>query len=128
MAYNARVPDHVPDDPRDGYLKRLGRWRSRRTAVDDLQFIKSQFDRRIARPHRQLGDLVGLWQDHVPTALVERTVLVSYRRGVLRVAVPDSATNYQLDRALRGGVLRLLRAAFKGNLRSVRIEVRTSGV
>ncbi len=110
-------------DSQDAYLHRLAGWRSRRTNVGDLSFIEGQFQRQYARPHAQLGQLVALWEDTVPVAIAQRTTLRRFARATLHVAVPDSATHYQLDRALRSGLLAALRQGFKGNLRVVKIEV-----
>lgn len=116
-------PPRQPDDAADRYLHRLGRWRSIRPRYSDLSFLQDQFRRDIERPHRQLGDLVELWRAAVPPELLERTTLRSFQRGSLHVAVPDSATRYQLDRLLRGGVESGLRSAFKGNLRAIKVRV-----
>lgn len=85
--------------------------------------MQEQFRRDVERPHRQLGDLADLWQRLVPAELVERTTLRGFQRGTLQVAVADSGTRYQLDRALRGGVESKLRSAFKGNLRAIKVRV-----
>jgi len=112
-----------PLDPADRYLRRLGRWRGRRPAYTDLRFIQDHFRRDIERPHRQLGQLIELWADALPDELVQRTRLRSFQRGTLNVSVPDSSTRYRLDRLLRGGVEARVRAAFKGNLRAIKVRV-----
>ena len=111
-------------DSHEQYLKRLAGWRTRSTQVGDLKYLKDQFDRQVARPFKQLGDLTKLWPKLIPRSLAEQTQLLRLQRGVLHVAVPDSAVHFQLDRHLRSGALLQLRRQFKGNLRQVRIEVR----
>lgn len=123
--YNSHMPPDrpAPRDAADRYLHRLAGWRSRKASYSDLHFIRDQFRREIERPHRQLGDLVDLWQSLMPADLLERTKLRSFQRNTLHVSVPDSPTRYHLDRALRGGLEAKLRAAFKGNLRAIKVRV-----
>ena len=69
-----------------------------------LAFLADAFEREVARPHRQLGDLATLWAELVPPALASHTRLESLRRGVLTVAVDTSAHLYEVDRLLPRGV------------------------
>lgn len=79
-----------------------------------LGFLAKQFKREVARPHKQLADLVDLWAQMVPPELVGHTRLLGLARGVLRVAVDSSARLYELDRLLRGGLERELITRHKG--------------
>ncbi len=104
-------------------LRRLGAWRTRPPRDLSLRFLKDQFQREVARPHQQLGQIVELWREHVPDHLRERTALRALQRGRLTVTVSDSTTLYELDRLLRGGLEQTLRRQFRGNLRRVKLEV-----
>ena len=55
-----------------------------------------------------------MWPTLVPAELAGHCRLGSLVRGVLRVAVEDSAHLYDLDRLLRQGLQSRLRAAVKG--------------
>ncbi len=110
-------------DPSDRQIERLRHFRGRREVDSGLGFIVDQFQRQVARPHQQLGQLAEQWQALVPAALAERTRLRSFARGTLSVAVADSATLYQLDRLLRGGLERRLRSAGASALRRVKLQV-----
>ena len=104
-------------------LGRLQDWRNRRPRAADLKFVQRVFQRDIERPFKQLGDLATIWRQTVPPRLVERTALARLTRGTLHVTVTDSATAYELDRALRAGLQRKIRGQFKGNLRQIRLKV-----
>jgi Dna[CI] antecedent, DciA len=113
----------MPGD-HDERINQLREWRNRRAPRDtSLSFLPDQFQRQIARPFKQLGELTTLWTEHVPAELAARTALRSFARGTLNVCVADSATLYQLDRALRDGLEKRLRQSFKGTLQRVKLEV-----
>jgi hypothetical protein len=105
----------------DHHLKRLRQWRNRADPDLSLSFLEKQFQREVARPHRQLARLVPLWEQKVPAHLLPETRLESFSHGVLRVAVRTSAALYELDRLLRGGLEReLVHEARGSGLRRVR--------
>lgn len=110
---------------------RLDKLRSLRVDKDgdfSLGFIKQQFQRDVAKPHKQLGAIGELWHELVPPGLARHTRLEGLSRGVLRVAVDSSAHLYQLDRLLREGLQRQLIIGHKGGtLRSVRLRVADTG-
>jgi len=102
-------------------LENLRQWRDRRGTIEDLSFIKKQFEREIAKPHKQLGSIVPLWQKQIPDGLQEHTSLQSLARGVLLVEVTDSAALFELDRLLRSGIEREIRRQFAGTLRRIKL-------
>jgi hypothetical protein len=103
---------------------REGRRLPPETTASLRDFLPAQFQREHARPLERLGQLVELWRTTMPPAVVERSMLVSFSRGVLTVHVDAPATLYEADRALRGGAEQQLRAAFRGGaLRRVRLAV-----
>lgn len=117
-----------PDSPEDAFnrhLHRLRTWRNRAEPDQSLGFLKAQFDREVARPHRQLGQLVTLWAELVPEPLVHHTRLEGLARGVLRVSVDSSPHLYELDQLLRAGLERqLIRRQPAGTaLRRIRLRV-----
>jgi len=114
----------------DGYerqLQRLQGWRCRRSKATDLKFMRDQFQRDVEKPYKQLGQFAELWEQLVPASLTARTALEKFSRGTLHVQAADSVTAYELDRALRTGLQRQLRARFKGNLRQIRVKVKGGG-
>ena len=80
----------------------------------------------MRRLKKQLSAAAAAWEQVIPPELAERTRLEGVSRGVLRVAVSDSATAYELDRLLRSGAEAALLAQVSVALRSVRVVV-TSG-
>lgn len=109
----------------DDYLKRLREWRTRPGRYTSLTFMQDQFKRQIEKPYKQLGDLTAIWQSSVPDDLCRRTALHSFNRGTLRVIVADSSVLYELDRRLRSGLERDIRARYKGRLLRIKLEVGT---
>ncbi len=109
----------------DRYLNRLRQWRNRSDPDYSLRFLEKQFDRDVARPHKQLGKLVGLWQELVPEALLKHTRLEGLSRGTLRIAVDSSPHLYELNQLLRGGLEREMIRRQPGNtsLRRIRLRV-----
>lgn len=93
-----------PADPRQQHLARLRQFRVRPEQDLSLGFLDADFQKRIAKPHKQLEALVELWQELVPPGLVAHTRLESLNRGVLKVAVDSSPRLYELDRLLRSGL------------------------
>jgi hypothetical protein len=105
----------------DEHIGRLRGWRNRSQPDLSLRFLEKQFQREVARPHKQLGPLAEAWREKVPAHLVKRTALQSLRNGVLKVHVADSATLWELDQLLRAGLEQQLRQGMPGTLRRVRL-------
>lgn len=103
-------------DPRpvQRHVESLRDHRNRPDRDLSLGYLAKQFQRDVAKPHKQLADLVGLWAELVPPELAAHTRLLGLARGVLRVAVDSTARNYELDRLLRGGLERELVTRHKG--------------
>lgn len=120
-----RLPDPAPDGPHQRHLRRLRQWRNPAAPDLSLAFVKEQFQREVARPHRQLGQFVDLWAELIPEPLLRHTRLEGFARGVLRVAVDSSAHRYELDHLLRAGLERELmrRQPAGATLRRVRLHV-----
>jgi hypothetical protein len=113
-----------PPDPLDQHLGRLRVWRNRPERDLSLGFLKQQFQKEVERPHKQLGALAIAWGELVPPELAEHARLEGLSRGVLRVAVDDSAHLYELDRILRQGLERQLRNHPAGRtLRRVQLHI-----
>ena len=118
------MPEPDPQ-PADRYLNQLRQWRNWPDRDFSLGFLKQKFEREVARPHRELGNLAGLWNDHVPPEIARRTRLVGLSRGTLKVAVDSSAVLYELDRLLRGGLeKKLVKQSTGGGLRRVKLQVK----
>jgi hypothetical protein len=101
-------------DPRQQRLERLRQWHTRPEPDLSLSFLREQFKRDVEKPYKQLAQVAAVWSALVPAALAAHCRLVSLSRGVLRVAVEDSAHLYELDRLLRQGLERQVRTAAKG--------------
>ena len=107
------------------HIENLRRWRNWKPRDVTLGSVVELVETQDARPHKQLGQIVGLWEQLVPEKLRRQTALASLGKGVLTVHVSDSAAMYELDRLLRGGAEQQLKAACKTTLRKIRLQVVT---
>jgi hypothetical protein len=75
----------------------------------------------LDRQARNSSDLGGVWADHAPASIAERTSVVGFARGVLTIGVPNDAVRHDTDRFLREGGLDQIRRASRANVRRIRI-------
>ncbi len=71
----------------------------------------------------QLGQMIDLWFQLVPTEVRNHTAIFALQRGVLMVDVDSASVRYELDRLLRGGLNEALRKHFRGTLRQVKLRL-----
>jgi hypothetical protein len=111
-------------NPGQNRLDKLREWRNPKAKDVTLGFLDGYFKQQIAKPYKQLKDVVAVWEQIIPAELQPFTRLESFSRGVLTVEVDSSARLYELDQQLRGGLERQLIEAFtKGALRRVKLRV-----
>ena len=106
------MPLEDPCDELRGILANQARFRPPREHHAGGSF--ADLAKRARQAHRQTGSLAALWLERVPPAVARHTSLHGLTRGVLTVAVDDSAALYELDRLLRGGLDHQLIAAHTG--------------
>ncbi len=104
-------------------LNRLRFWRNRPSKDLTLGFLADQVYRQIEKPCMQMNKIRGPFCQQIPEPLLDKCTLGGFVRGVLTVHVPDSATSYALDRILRGGAERRIRAACASPLRRIQVRV-----
>jgi hypothetical protein len=75
------------------------------------------------RTRAQLGQMIDLWFQLVPTELRNHTAICALKRGVLTVDVDSASVRFELDRRLREGLIDQLRQHFRGTLRQVKIRL-----
>lgn len=71
----------------------------------------------------QLGHMIDLWYQLVPTDLRYRATICGFKRGVLTVEVESASVRFELDRRLREGLTDEFRRHFKGTLRQVKVRL-----
>ena len=76
--------------------------------------------REATKQRRNRGGLTEVWDDIVPDELRARTRVESVRSGVVRLAIADPSTRYEVDAFLRGGGLQELRLRADQPVRQVR--------
>lgn len=79
---------------------------------------------RLERAARDDGTIASAWGRVVPERLRGRAVIVSMRAGVLTVRCRSASDRFALDRWLRGGGEKDLRAAARVALKRVRLVLR----
>ena len=78
--------------------------------------------REASRGRKAAGGIVDAWEAVVPSQFASGTRIKGIAGGVVRVGVKSTALSFELDRALRSGLLEKLRASYGGVLRRVRLE------
>lgn len=111
----------------DQHLRNLRAWRNPPQRDLTLSGLAADVEKRFVRPAKQVGELGKLWEELLPGRIVERTALAGFTRGVLTVHVADSATRYELDRLLRGGLERQIKQASRQPVRKVKLKVTAVG-
>lgn len=104
-------------------LERLRLWRNRKQRDVTLNFLPDLVNRDYEKPHRQMGKIIEIWQQYIPTELVNRSKLVSLQRGLLLIHVQDSPTLYQLNQVLRSGAEKLIKQAHRGNIFRIQLKI-----
>ena len=118
-------PDHAPPDVAWAaqQIERIRSRRARRMVDVRIGKLIQTTGKHAATVQRRLGDLIQLWETHVPPDLASRTTLTALRGGILHVTADSAPVAYELDRLLRGGLLAALRANFTGTLARVKVRV-----
>ena len=104
-------------------LSRLRTYRERKPWDTSIGGTLERMEQRAGRAHRRLGDIIDVWNRVVPAELAEQTAITALRGGQLHVAVETASMQYELDRALRSGLLEALRAEHRGPLQRVRVRL-----
>ena len=108
-------------------IERLRSIRAFRPKNDSIVAAVEQERTRADRVHRRLGELISLWQELAPPNVAASTSLAGLRAGILSVEADSAAIMYELDQALRGGMLASLRARYRGTLTRVRTQLSADG-
>lgn len=80
--------------------------------------------KRLQRAARDDGGIASAWDRAVPDRLRGRAAIVGLRGGVLTVRCRSAPDRFALDRWLRGGGEKTLRAAARVSLTRVRLVLR----
>ncbi len=104
-------------------LQRLRQLRARRQPGEPIGPLVSAVAQRADRTQQRLGAFVDLWEALLPAEVSLRTRVSAMRGGVALVVADSSATAYELDRRLRGGLELELRRRYSGTLVRIRISV-----
>lgn len=104
-------------------LDQLRGWRVKPPRTTCFTQLVPNLQRQFTRTQKQVGDFAEAWDACVPAPLRDRCRVESMRGGTARVTANSSAIVFQLDRALRSGLLRELRAACSAAITRVDVKV-----
>jgi hypothetical protein len=104
-------------------LEELRRLRGNRSRDISIASTIAATASAAASTHKKLGELIEIWERHVPANIANRTTLLGIRAGVLNVSVDSSSTAFELDRLLRSGLLNELRREYRGTLSRVKWKI-----
>ena len=108
------------------HVDQLRAWRVRPTRTKSISDLMPGMQRQFRRTERQIGAFADAWNECVPSELRDHCRVETVRGGRARVTAGSSAIAFQLDRALRSGLLRTLRAACA--IAITRVDVRVGTV
>lgn len=104
-------------------IEALRALRARRDRDVSIGGLIASVETEATRRRGQLGDLVEVWEAHVPASLAQRATISGLRGTVLDVTVESSADAYELNCLLRAGLLAQLRRGCRRTLARVRVSV-----
>jgi len=109
--------------PATQQLEQLRGWRVKPPRTTCFSQLLPNLQRQLTRTQKQVGAFADAWDACVPPPLRDRCRVEGMRGGTARVTASSSAIVFQLDRALRTGLLRELRAACSATITRVDIKV-----
>ncbi len=104
-------------------IEQLRKWRARRKKDLRIDSEMNTICRSLKKTNTQLLKLREHWNELVPERLNQVAIPTALQRGVLVVAVDGSPTAYQINRLIRGGLLRQLQQKCNGTLRQIRVRI-----
>lgn len=107
-------------------LDKLRTWRGPRSRTASLSDLVAGMQKDYAQRARRLGGFAQAWDACAPESWRTACRVDAFRGGVARVVVASSAIGFQVDRALRSGLLESLRAACSSAV--TRVDVRVGRV
>lgn len=112
--------------PDPTHLDRLRTWRVRPARTKSLADLVPNAAATLERRQQQTGNFAQAWDTCVPAAMRDQCRVESMRGGIAKVIAESASVRFQLDRALRSGLLSQLRAACPVAL--TRVDVRSGAV
>ena len=103
-------------------LERLRKWRAKKQRDTSITSVILAMQKGLRKGNRQSTSLLEAWDELVPSHIATQATPVSIKKGVLEVVTDGSATSYQLNRLIRGGLLRELQRKTKCTLRKIRVR------
>lgn len=85
--------------------------------------LLESMERKLTKVDARLSACINAWRAELPEELVRQTRLKTYSRGVLTVIVENPGVAYEIDRCLRGGAQKAIRAQLSFTLTRIRTEV-----
>ena len=109
--------------PAAHHVNRLRTWRVRGRRTTTMADVVPGMQRSLRRAERQVGAFADAWHQCTPPPLRDQCRVESMRGGAARITAGSAAVAFQLDRALRSGLLRALRSTCSTAIARVDVRV-----
>lgn len=127
MAKRTRTPSapatEPPADLRLAWLDRMRPFRERRERDVSVESALQSIERELRMQRDTVGDIVDVWNRIAPSPVRELATVGGVSSGTLTLAVASSGASYELSRALRDGLEKLLVQQMPGRVRRIRVRV-----
>ncbi|MDP7029564.1 MAG: DciA family protein [Phycisphaerales bacterium] len=119
------MADSMADMPSPAahHIEQLRTWRVRGHRAKPLADLVPGMQRSFKRAERQVGAFADAWHQCAPPPLRDRCRVESMRGGNARITASSAAVAFQVDRALRSGLLRALRSTCATAIAKVDVRV-----
>ena len=89
--------------------------------------LAASVERATAQRQRSLGDVIDLWNEVVPARVRDYASIEGLGQGTLTLTVASSSASYELSRALRDGLERMLVDRMPTRIKRVKVRVGADG-
>tara|TARA_X000001036_G_C20570190_1_gene762308 strand:+ start:487 stop:825 length:339 start_codon:yes stop_codon:yes gene_type:complete len=104
-------------------INQLQKWRARKVKDISIDHSMNQICKSMRKTTKQLSEIQQAWNELVPHQFQHNSIPISFKGGVLEVAVDASPTAYQMNRLVRAGLLRQLQKRCSGALKKIKVTV-----
>jgi hypothetical protein len=104
-------------------IERLQEWRARRKKELRVDQVMNTFCRSLRKASKQLIQLQDAWLELVPKHINQVSMPIALQNGTLEVVVDAAPTAYQVNRLIRGTLLRELQTRCSGTLVKIKVRV-----
>jgi hypothetical protein len=104
-------------------LEQLQKWRALRKKELRIDQTMNLFCRSLKKASKQLVQMQDAWLELVPQHINQVSMPIALRSGTLEVVVDSASSAYQVNRLVRGTLLRDLQLRCSGTLVHIKVRV-----